>query len=702
MKMNPAVVALLFIALCVCLLADVSTLLAAEEEDPYLEYEKIDSPEAVSWIKLQNDKTFKRLAGGDRYRDFYSYILGQLNAKDRIVSPSFYVDSDIVRNFWRDEEHPQGIVQETTVAGFMSGNYNWQTILDLDALSREDGKTWVYGSTIYPFLCNDIGLLVLSDGGTDATEIREYNYIEKRFVKDGFTLPASKSGVNWLDVDTLLVASAFMDDDQTTSGYPRVIKLWKRNTPFSDAKTIFSGEKEDMSVGSNFLEIEPARAVTIIYRGINYYSFELYLYENGETSRILIPNDADLLGVHKGNALIRLKSDWVQQGQTFKQGSIVYFPYTDLTSENKTIGVFYEPTANNSFDNLALTYEYAYLTINENVQTKIFQYELSDNAWSRKELPVAAFSTASVTNAPEEKGFILYQESGFLSPPQLYRLDEKSLAKTLLQSLPERFAASAYEVNQYFAESADKTRVPYFIVHKKGLAADSKAPVLQYGYGGFLANLLPYYSPVIEYCWLRHGGVYVVANIRGGGEYGPSWHAQAIGVNRHKAFEDFIAVSEDLIKRGITSPGLLGIQGESNGGLLTGAVMVMRPDLYSAAIIGVPLLDMLRYHLLPPGASWIGEYGDPRDPDVALALRAYSPYQNLKKGVQYPVPLLITSSKDDRVHPGHARKFAKRLEEYGRDFYYYEDLEGGHSGDANLEQVARTTALEYLYLWERH
>jgi prolyl oligopeptidase len=405
--------------------------------------------------------------------------------------------------------------------------------------------------------------------------------------------------------------------------------------------------------------------------------------------------------VHKGNAFIWLKSDWVHGGETFKQGSIVYCPYPDLTAEDKTVAVFYEPVANSSFASLGLTYEYAYLTINEDVQTKIFQYELKDGDWFRKELPLAAFSVAEVISAPQEKGFIIYEESSFLKPPQLYHLDEKTFVKTLLQSLPERFAASDYEVNQYFAESADKTRVPYFIIHKKGLAANGKAPVLQYGYGGFLETLLPKYMPIAEYCWLRHGGVYVIANIRGGGEYGPPWHEQALGVNRHKAFEDFIAVSEDLIKRGITGPEFLGIMGGSNGGLLTGTVMVMRPDLYNAAIIEVPLLDMLRYHLLPPGASWIGEYGDPEDPDVALAIRAYSPYQNLKNGVQYPAPFLVTSSKDDRVHPGHARKVAKRLEEYGQDFYYYEDLEGGHGGDANLEQVARTMALEYLYLWER-
>lgn len=701
MKMDSDTFARLFAVLLACILLASSVSVAAEEEDPYLEFEKIDSPQAVAWIERQNAKTLERLAGGERYRDFNAFVLDQFNAKDRIIYPSFYTGSEKVRNFWRDAENPQGVVRETTVEAFMSGNYDWQILLDLDALSREEGKTWVYGSVTYPFRRNDVGMLGLSDGGKDATELREYNYIEKSFVENGFALPESKSDVTWLDADTLLIASTFGEEDQTTSGYPRVIRLWKRDTAFAEAETVFSGEKEDMLVGSSLLEIEPGRAVTIFLRYIDFYTTEYYLYENGTATRILIPTDANFLGVHKGNALIWLKSDWEQGGKTFKQGSAVYCPYAELTSEDKTVSVFYEPAANSAFEDLRLTYEYAYLTINEDVRSRIFQYRLTDGTWSKKELPLTPFSTASVTSAPNEKGFILYQEAGFLHSTHLYRLDEKTLARTLVQSLPERFDASAYEVNQYFAESADKTRIPYFIVHKKGMAADGKNPVLQYGYGGFLETMLPGYLPITEHCWLRYGGVHVVANIRGGGEYGPAWHKQAVGVNRHKAFEDFIAVSEDLIKRGITEPRHLGIQGGSNGGLLTGAVMVMRPELYNAVIIQVPLLDMLRYHLLPPGASWMGEYGDPRDPEIARALRAYSPYQNLKKDVQYPVPLIVTSSKDDRVHPGHARKFAKRLEEYGQDFYYYEDMEGGHSGDANPEQVARTITLEYMYLWNR-
>lgn len=688
--------------LLACLTLSVTAAVAADPgDDPYLEYEKIDSPEALAWVEKENAKTISRLAGNERYDDYYAYILKQLNADDRIVYPSFYQGSDVVRNFWRDAKNPQGIVRETTIDGFMSGKYDWRTLVDLDEISRAEGKTWVYDGTSYPFKRNDIGMLSLSDGGKDASVVREYNYLEKRFVEDGFRLDESKSSVGWFDADTLLVASAFGEDEQTTSGYPRVVKLWKRGTPFADASTVFSVNKDDMLAGAGSLQIDDDTIIHLFVRQIDFYNSEYHLFENGSTRRIDLPSDSEILGVHKKLVFVWLKSDWEQGGTTFKAGSVVHFPYAELTAEAKAPVVFYEPDANSSFESLSMTKDYVYLNINRDVQSKIYQYALDNGEWSTKELPLTPYTTAGIVASPREKGFVLYYETGFLHPTRLFRLDEKAFAVELVQSLPERFDADAYEVNQYFAVSADATRIPYFVVHKKGMATDGTNPVLQDGYGGFMVTNLPGYLAIAEHCWLRLGGVYVLANIRGGGEYGPSWHEQAQGARRHKAFEDFIAVSEDLVARGITSPGHLGIKGGSNGGLLTGAVMVMRPDLFNAVVIAVPLLDMLRYHLLPPGASWIGEYGNPEDPEVAAAIAKYSPYQNLKKDVAYPAPFLETSSKDDRVHPGHARKFAKRLEEYGLDFYYHEDTEGGHSGDSNPDQVARTLALEYVYLWTR-
>ncbi len=669
--------------------------------DPYLEYEKVDSPTALAWVKTENAKTLRRLAGDPLYQDYYQYILQQLNADDRIIVPSLYRNSNLVRNFWRDETHPQGFIRQTDLEHFLAKDYQWQTVLDLDALSKAEGKTWVFGGSNYPYKRNDLAMLALSDGGKDAEEYREYDFAKREFVKDGFFLPESKSGLTWLDPDTLLVSSAFGEEEQTESGYPRVVKKWKRGTPFAEAETIYSVGKEDLRAGAGLIEIEDDRLALLMVRIIDFYNYENFLYDDGKLTKLLIPSDASFMGVYRGQALLSLKTDWETGGRIFKKGSVIYCPYEDLVKEEKNLRVLYEPAANSAVEDVSSSRDYLYLTISEDVKSRIFQYEFADGEWSRKEVPLAPMSAAYVTSVPRDKGFILFHETGFLHPPQLFRLDEKSFEKTLVQSLPARFNPDGYVVNQYFATSLDGTKVPYFAVHKKDLPLDGNNPVLQYGYGGFMNSELPGYHSVAEHCWLRKGGVYVVANIRGGGEYGPAWHDAAVGVDRHKSFEDFIAVSEDLVKRGYTSPKRLGILGGSNGGLLVGAVMVLRPDLYNAAVIQVPLLDMLRYHKLPPGASWMGEYGNPDDPVVAKAIRAYSPYQNLRQGVTYPAPFLATSAKDDRVHPGHARKFAKRLEEYGQDFYYYEELEGGHSGSANHEMMAKTSALEWVYLTKR-
>ncbi len=669
--------------------------------DPYLEYENVDSPLALAWVKEENAKTLRRLAGDPLYRDNYQYILKELNADDRIVVPSLYRNSEVVRNFWRDDAHPQGYIRQTDLEHFFAKDYRWRTVLDIDALSKAEGKTWVLGGSNYPYKRNDLAMLALSDGGKDAEEYREYNFVKQEFVKDGFFLPESKSGLTWLDPDTLLVSSAFGEDEVTESGYPRIVKKWKRGTPFAEAETIFSVGKEDLRAGAGLIEIADDRLELLLVRIIDFYNYENFLYDDGKMRKLLIPSDASFMGVYRGQAILSLKTDWETGGKVFRKGSVIHCPYEDLVKEEKDLCLLYEPAANSAVEDLSHSRDYLYLTITEDVKSRIFQYEFAGGAWSKKEVPLAPMSAAYVTSVPRDKGFILFHETGFLHPPQLFRLDEKSFEKTLVQSLPARFNPDDYRVSQHFATSLDGTKVPYFSVHRKDLVPDGNNPVLQYGYGGFMNTELPGYHSVAEHTWMRKGGVYVVANIRGGGEYGPAWHDVAVGAGRHKSFEDFIAVSEDLVKRGVTSPKHLGILGGSNGGLLVGAVMVMRPDLYNAAVIQAPLLDMLRYHKLPPGASWMGEYGNPDDPAVAPAIRAYSPYQNLRKGVTYPAPFLATSAKDDRVHPGHARKFAKRLEEYGQDFYYYEELEGGHSGSANYDMMAKTSALVWVYLTRR-
>lgn len=672
-----------------------------ENDDPYLAYEQIDSPGVLDWIQDRNSQTVERLQSDPHFGEYREFILEQLNSEDRLVVPSMYRDTEVVLNFWRDADHPQGIIRRSTLSDFFAGKANWQTAIDFDALSKKEGKTWVYSGTARLFDDYRRVMIGLSDGGKDAAEYREFDYEKNEFVEDGFRLDESKSSITWYDRDTLLVAGTFTEEDRTDSGYPRVVRVWKRGTPFSEAKELYRGEKSDMLVASGRYTSDTGEPVFVVVRNIDFYTKESFIYDGETLTQTQIPSDASLLGFHKGHAFLWLKSDWETNGTTYSQDSVIYFPSEQVTSAQKTISTLYEPGANTAFEDVDITDGYIYISTLEDVRTRIEQYRFENGGWTTRNLPLGEFENAGLAAAPRNKGFVLFVQSGFTRPPTLYRLDEDTLEMKAVQSLSERFDPELYIVGQNFTESADGTRVPYYVIHRKDLSLNGENPVLQYGYGGFLQSTLPGYSPIQERCWLRDGGVYVTANIRGGGEYGPDWHRQAARANRHKSFEDFIAVSEDLIRRGYTQPHRLGIEGGSNGGLLTGAVMTMRPDLYGAAVISVPLLDMVRYHLLPPGASWIGEYGDPSDPEEGAALAKYSPYHNLKNNVPYPSPFLVTSTKDDRVHPGHARKFGKRLEEYGNDFYYFEELDGGHSGSVNARLTATREAMKWVYLHKR-
>lgn len=679
---------------------------AGEEElyieyDPYLDYEVLESPENMKWILEQNKRTIDELQSDPRYKEYYEYILNELNSKDRLIVPTFFRDTDTILNFWRDARHPQGIVRESTIDKFFAQKPDWRTVIDFDALSAEEGKTLVYGGATRLFGNFRHGVISLSDGGKDAVEYREFDYIDKKFVEDGFNLPESKSGVSWVDKDTLLVASSFDEDDRTESGYPRKIKVWRRGVPFSEAETIFSCGKEDLGVSSRVYSGGQGTPMIVVVRQVDFFNDVSYFYRAGKLSQILLPTDSTIFGFYQDQALVWLKSDWQVDGKTYAEDSIVNIPVDQLTQEHKDIGVLYKPAPHRAFQDLDITDGYVYLSYLDNVKVRVEQYRLENGLWLSRQIPMNDMDTVAIVIAPRTRGFVIYAQSGFTRPSTLYLLQEKTFVKRKIQALPQRFDPEKYTVRQEFATSLDGTRIPYFMVYRKGLVLNGDNPVLQYGYGGFLSSLLPGYSPIREHCWMCDGGIYVEANIRGGSEYGPAWHKQALKGNRPRAFEDFIAVSEDMIKKKYTNASRLGIEGGSNGGLLTASVMVMRPDLYNAVIIEVPLLDMLRYHKLPPGASWIGEYGNPDDPDEREDLLAYSPYQNLKKDAPYPQPLLLTSTKDDRVHPAHARKFAKRLEEFGRDFLYYEEVDGGHGGNANAKLAAKREAMKWVYMDHR-
>lgn len=670
-------------------------------DDPYLQYEEVYNADVLAWARTENQKTFDRLKARPEYQETYEKVLSYMNSKDRIVGVSFYAKTDIVRNFWQDAVNPQGVLRQSTQEKYFAKDPQWETILDIDLLGKTEGKRWVYAGTTYPIGNSQIGLIKLSDGGKDAAVYREFDFAKREFVKDGFELPESKNKVDWLDENTLMVSDALTPENQTTSGYPRVIKIWKRGTPYSEAQTIYEGSRDDLTVATWRIKVTDTQKETLLIVTKDFYNSETYVLRNGQRIPLQVPTNSNWVTTFKGRVFLMLKSDWTLDGQTFKQGSIVHFDFNEFLETKSGVQLFLEPIKNGTVESISSSDNFVYVQTLEDVKTRIYQYSFENGKWSKKTLPIPDFGSAYLNSSPDDGGFVLYTYQSFLVPSTLYKMDEKTLQTTVVKSLPPRFDSSQYKVEQHFATSKDGTRVPYFMISGKNIKLDGKNPTLQYGYGGFEISRTPSYMASEEFGWLRHGGVYVLTNIRGGGEYGPAWHQAALKHNRHKAFEDFIAISEDLITKGVTSPEHLAIEGGSNGGLLTGTVVTMRPDLYNGAIIQVPLLDMLRYHKLLAGASWMGEYGNPDIPADRQYLLTYSPYQNLKPDVKYPEVFLMTSTADDRVHPGHARKFAKRLSEYGNPYLYYENIEGGHGGSANNDQSAQSFALKKMYLLEK-
>jgi Serine proteases of the peptidase family S9A len=669
--------------------------------DPFLAYEERESKKVLKWVEKENWRTWQALSQNSRYLEIIKKSPYREEGLEQLIFPIF-TKSGRVLNVWTDDYNPQGLIRQTSFDGFMSGRYRWWTLFNLDHLSRREKKTWVLrGLRLSPYQ-DDRALLMLSDGGSDAVHIREYDFKAGQFVEEGFNLPESPSSAVWLDADTLLVASAVGGDAQTGSGLPGVAKLWRRGSPFQAAETVFTAPDSEGVLNLEAAKIPEHGPVPVLSLTLDSNRVEYYLYFDGRPQRLFLPEGAWLYTFHGERVLAEIQVDLNLPERSLKQGSMIYGHWADLLSPGNEakLEILFEPDGSAFVDDLLPSGGDLYLMTLENAQSRIYQYRWEGGGYKRREIEIEPMSTATVVETRDDLNFALLVESGFLSPSSLYRLDRNSLAKTRLQRLREWFRAKDYVVSQEFAVSPDQTRVPYYIVHHKDLVRDGRNPVLQYGYGGFAISLRPEYLVEIENAWLSQGGVYVLANIRGGAELGPQWHQAALGGRRYKSFEDFIAVSEDLIQKKYSAPGLIGMEGESNGGLLVGAVLVRRPDLYGAAVMNMPLLDMLRYHQMPPGSIWTAEYGDPENPADREALAAYSPYHNLKKGVDYPPVLLMSSTRDDRVNPGHARKFAKKLSSLGQPYYYFENRERGHSYGVNQEQYHQNRALLWAFLYE--
>ena len=672
--------------------------------DPYLWLEDVQGDKALSWVRERNAVSTSLLQARPEFSDNRAKVLEVLNNRDQI--PGVTRRGNFFYNFWRDAQNPRGLWRRTTLDEYRKTQPQWEVLLDLDALGKTENENWVWAGS--NCLAPDYNrcLISLSRGGADAKVTREFDIAKRTFISDGFNLPEAKSQLDWVDIDTLYVGTDFGPGSMTKSGYPRVIKQWKRGTPLAQAVVVYEGQESDVAAFAS-VDKTPGYERTVFGRSIDFYNTEMSLWHKGQLVKINKPSDASLSWQREW-AFLLLKRDMTVDSRTFKNGSLLAIKFDDLMNGLYGYHVLFEPTATRSLarSGPSFTRDHVVLNILDNVAGRIEALQFVAGQWHSHEVkaPLTGTLSANSLHDPFVKddplaNHYLMSYLDFLTPASLVLGQVGSDARELLKSNPVFFDSKGMRTEQRFATSKDGTKVPYFVVYPKNYKPDGTNPTVLYGYGGFQISMAPFYSGGWGTTWYQRGGVFVVANIRGGGEFGPAWHQSAIKQNKQKSYDDFAAVAEDLIKSGITQPKHLGIMGGSNGGLLVGAVMVQRPELFGAVVCSVPLLDMQRYHKLLAGNSWMAEYGDPDKPEEWSFISKYSPYQNVKQGVKYPKVLFATSTRDDRVHPGHARKMAARMIEQGHDVLYYENMEGGHGGAADNAQRANLVALENTFLW---
>ena len=676
---------------------------ALAADDPYTWMEEIEGARALDWARAENARSLPRLQNDPRYAGLYEQARAIATAPDRIPGVAF-AGGDRLRDFWQDATHVRGLWRETDLAGYRSGAPAWRTILDVDALAKAEGANWVFAGADCLEPDARLCLVSLSDGGKDAVTVREFDARDGRFVEGGFRLPEGKHRFDWIDRDTLLVVTALSPSESTVSGYPFIARLLKRGQTLAQAREVFRGERQDGGYGVSgqvFRDAAGRVEAVVLDRPIDTFSSEHHLLLGDRTEKLGLPLRSTVQALSAGRLVVSLEADWAETGM--KAGDLVDFDLAAVSRAPQALrpDLVLRPTESQSVEQVATTRDRLVIGLLDNVRGRVLSLRRTAAGWTPETLPLPADSTLTVTSASKDSNRLMVGASAYLSPTSQWLADAADGSTARLRSLPPRFDASNMVVEQNWAVSKDGTRIPYSVVRRKDAPMDGSNPTLLYAYGGFLVSQTPAYAATPGKLWVEKGGIYVVANIRGGGEFGPRWHNAGLKLDRMRVYDDFFAVSEDLVRRGYTSQRRLGIMGGSNGGLLMGVALTKRPELYNAVVIQVPLFDMIRYTQIGAGASWVGEYGDPAVPAEREMLMSYSPYQNLKAGKPYPTVFIETSTKDDRVHPAHARKAAARLKELGYDYIYYENIDGGHAAAANLNERAVRQALEYTYLMQR-
>ncbi|MET0382017.1 MAG: prolyl oligopeptidase family serine peptidase [Burkholderiaceae bacterium] len=680
-------------------------------EDPHLWLEDVLGEQPLAWVREHNVQTRAVLEAWPRFDETRAVFRAILDSKDQI--PAITRRGAWFYNFWRDDRHPRGLWRRTTLDEYRRAEPAWETLIDLDALAAAENENWVWAGATGLAPAYERYLISLSRGGSDAHVVREYDLGRRAFVAGGFELPEAKSDIDWVDADAIYLATDFGPGSLTDSGYPRVIKRWSRGTPLASATVMFEGEAADVAA-SVHVDRTPGFERTVFSRSIDFYNSRLFLLEGTAAatgapmlSPIDKPDDASL-SFWRGRVLLELRSDWEVAGARWPRGSLIVADAQAYLRGDRAFEALFTPTATCSLAGFGTTRTRVVLNVLDNVAGRIVELEPTPHGWRRRAVDAPFPGALSTTELHDptladdplgESWLISYTD--FLTPDSLMLGHAGSDAREPLKSRPSYFDASGMRVEQRFAASKDGTPIPYFVVWPRDAKPDGRNPTLLYGYGGFEVSLTPWYSGAWGNAWYEKGGVLVVANIRGGGEFGPAWHQSAVKENKQRSYDDFIAVAQDLIATRVTSPRHLGIEGGSNGGLLVGAVAMQRPDLFNAVSCQVPLLDMKRFNKLLAGASWMAEYGNPDLPAEWAWISRYSPYQNVRPDIRYPAILFTTSTRDDRVHPGHARKMAARMMGQGHDVLYYENIEGGHGGAADNAQRADLQALQFAFLWQK-
>ena len=671
-----------------------------EQPEKYQWLEDVWGKKSIEWVKAHNKRSETELKGDPRFSEYEKVATRILESPDRLPAPDF--ENGKIFNTWQDAKHVRGILRVTSQRDYVSANPHWKTVLDIDALAKRDKRDWVMDRNIPQFPGDKRILIGLSDGGEDAVTLREFDLNKGQFVKNGFVLPRSKQQAAWVNDNELLVATDWGKGTMTTSGYAFVIKSLKRGQPLSAANEIFRGKREDTFAWPSSVDDGMGHKLNLISRALDFFNTETYVILGNKPRLLGLPKKSNVVDVINGQFVFYIDEDWTPAGSKhrFAKGSVLSVDFAAMKRDPlhlkpKTV---FEPSSKEFFQAALPTKHCLVLTTMLNVQGQAYVCRMGANgAWNKVRLSVPENSAVDILSANRSDDKFFLSVVNFLRPSSYFLGDGRTNKLDLVKSRKSQFNSSDLVSEQYWATSKDGTRVPYFIVHKRGIALDGSNPTHMTAYGGFSAPSTPYYDPIMGKLWLEKGGVFVLANIRGGSEFGPAWHEAGLKTHRQRIYDDFAAVANDLFERKITSPSKLGISGGSNGGLLMGVQMTQHPEMYNAISIEIPLLDMLRFEHIAAGSSWTGEYGTVANPDERKFLAYISPYNRLDPNANYPEPLIFTTTKDDRVGPVHARKFAARMEEFGKPFYYYEILEGGHSSGADLKQKATTDAVLYSY-----